>query len=131
MQGRSVHQLEQEGPQLATTMDGNEVILVTGGSYSPKTVEIINTFDGSVTMLPNQLVLRRFGHGIGILRIENQDKIVVFGGTNGTFTDKTLESVGDKFPKNGYLDLCSQNDDSKTNRFCDFSRQNIAIISNR
>ena len=40
-----------------------------------------------------------------------------------------LESVGDKFPNNEYLDLCSQNDDSKTNRFCEFSRQNIAIIS--
>ena len=41
-----------------------------------------------------------------------------------------LESVVDKFPKTGYLYLCSQNDDSKTNRFCDFSRQNIAIILN-
>ena len=40
-----------------------------------------------------------------------------------------LESVENKFPKNRYLDLCSWNDGSKTNRFCDFSRQNIAIIS--
>ena len=69
---------------ISTILDGKEVILVTGGRFSKQTVEIINTFDGSVTMLTNQLVLRRFGHGIGILRIENQDKIVVFGGTDGT-----------------------------------------------
>ena len=36
---------------------------------------------------------------------------------------KILEFVGFKFPKNPYLDLCSQNDGSPSNKFCEFSRQ--------
>ena len=75
---------------ISTILDGNEVILVTGGTgtgilsgKSPKSVEIINTQDGKVTMLSNRMVLPRIGHGIGILKIENQEKIVIFGGTDG------------------------------------------------
>ena len=86
-------------------MSNKEVILVTGGRFSPQTVEIINTFDGSVTMLANQLVSRRFGHGIGILRIENQDKIVVFGGTDGTLDgDHSSVEIFDNETKEWKLD---------------------------
>ena len=90
---------------ISTTLDGNEVILVTGGRFSKQIVEIINTFDGSVTVLANQLVSRRFGHGIGILRIENQDKIVVFGGTDGTLDgDHSSVEIFDNETKEWKLD---------------------------
>ena len=73
---------------IVTNLNGNEVILVTGGIFSGKLVEMINTQNGSVTMLKSEMVFARFGHGIGILRIKNEDKIVVFG---GCYADDNVE----------------------------------------
>ena len=39
------------------------------------------------------------------------------------YATKKLEFVVYKFPKYGYLDLCSWNDGLFSNRFCEFSRQ--------
>ena len=39
------------------------------------------------------------------------------------FIVTSLEFVGFKFPKMHSLDLCSQNDGSLSNKFCEFSRQ--------
>ena len=36
---------------------------------------------------------------------------------------KKLEFVGFEFPKMHSFDLCSQNDGSLSNKFCEFSRQ--------
>ena len=53
-------------------------ILVTGGNYQDST-EIIDTEDGSVTMA-SPMNLKRSDHGIGVITINGEDKLAVFGG---------------------------------------------------
>ena len=61
-------------------------IIVTGG-YDSKSnhldsTEIIDTEDGSVTMTTSSMNVQRFGHGMGIVTINGQDRLAVFGGRN-------------------------------------------------
>ena len=61
--------------------DSNK-IMVTGGIHqnSPITsVEIIDIENGSVVEV-NPMVSRRSGHAIGVIKVKNEEKIVVFGG---------------------------------------------------
>ena len=84
---------------VVTKIGNKEVILVTGGlsegrqPHKPSflnSVEIINIEDGSVTPSP-PMNIKRVGHGIGTLNINNQPRICVFGGYNGEKEENTIE----------------------------------------
>ena len=71
---------------IVTKISNKEVILVTGGLSEGRqphkrsflnSVEIINIEDGSVTPSP-PMNIKRVGHGIGTLKINNQPRICVF-----------------------------------------------------
>ena len=66
---------------------GTNKILVAGGFSHPymydNTTEIINTDDGSVTM-GGSLNIGRVGHGMGTIKINGKEQLVVFGGVDGT-----------------------------------------------
>ena len=66
---------------------GTDKILVAGGfSYPYKygnTTEIIDANDGSVTMA-GSLNIGRVGHGMGIIKINGKERLIVFGGEDGT-----------------------------------------------
>ena len=65
---------------------GTRKILVTGGfSHSYKyenTTEIIDTDDGSVAM-GGSMNIGRVGHGMGTIKINGKERLIVFGGENG------------------------------------------------
>ena len=91
--GRSSHKC------IVTKIGDSEVILVTGGVSEGKeshkhvqqnSVEIINITEGSVTS-SSPMNSKRNGHGIGILDINNQPRIAVFGGWNGNDRQSTIE----------------------------------------
>ena len=68
-------------------------VMISGGDDdffgTLKYTEIINTEDGSVTKL-SPMNSKRFGHGIGVLRIKDEDRLAVFGGCDG---DDRLDNV--------------------------------------
>ena len=88
--GRSSHKC------ILTKIGDSEVILVTGGISEEvrgrqlKSVEIVNITEGTVT-LSSPMNTRRNTHGIGTLNINNQTRIVVFGGWNGSKDLSTIE----------------------------------------
>ena len=55
-------------------------VMITGGIRDNST-EILDTEDGSVTMGCN-LKSKRTGHGMGVLTINGEDRLAVFGGYN-------------------------------------------------
>ena len=61
-------------------------IIVTGGKISDSeylnSTEIIDSEDGSVTMA-SPMKCKRSGHGIGVITIKGEDRLVAFGGTDG------------------------------------------------
>lgn len=88
-QGRHNHQ--------CTFIPGTKSIIITGGeSAYPKmdnldSTEILNIETGDITMAAPMNFKRR-EHGIGILSLENQDRVVVFGGVGqGNSAMKTVE----------------------------------------
>ena len=82
-------------PKCIVTKIGNtEVILVTGGKVEggdfQNSVEIINIEDGTVT-LSSPMNFKRGSHGIGTLRYKNQNRIAIFGGSNESTNENTIE----------------------------------------
>ena len=63
---------------------GTKKIIITGGRSlqhsSKSSTEILDTENYSITMAPNQLNVGRSNHGIGIITINDQDRLAVFGG---------------------------------------------------
>ena len=66
-------------------------IMVTGGfdNGSLDSTEILDTEDGSVTMA-SPMNSKRHGHGMGVVTINGENKLAVFGGNYG---GKMLDSV--------------------------------------
>ena len=64
---------------------GTKKVMITGGCDESLNVlnstEILDTEDGSITR-GSPMIHKRFGHGIGVITINNQDQLVVFGGTD-------------------------------------------------
>ena len=66
---------------------GTKKIIITGGydwtdnGIDLDSTEILDTENGTVT-LANRMNIRRAGHGIGILTVNDEDKLAVFGGEN-------------------------------------------------
>ena len=79
---------------VVTKLANCEVILVTGGQVGTNgyaySVEIINIETGEVKLC-SPMNIRRVGHGIGTLKINNQPRIAVFGGYNGKHVENTIE----------------------------------------
>ena len=70
-------------------------IMITGGFYGSvpncyDSVEIFDTDDGSVTMA-SPMNEKRSGHGMGIVTINGEERLAVFGGASGSCT--YLDSV--------------------------------------
>ena len=64
-------------------------IMITGGlsvsydnPFSLDSTEILDTEDGSVTMA-SPMNIKRYGHGIGVVTINSEEKLAVFGGKGG------------------------------------------------
>ena len=55
-------------------------IMITGGNSS--STEVLDTEDGSVTMA-SSMNSKRYGHGMDVITINGEDRIVVFGGFDG------------------------------------------------
>ena len=87
--GRSCHKCT------ITKIGNSEVILITGGlekwAFYQNFVEIIDIETGKVT-LTSPMNKKRVGHGIGTLNINNQSRICVFGGWNGSSKENTIEA---------------------------------------
>ena len=85
-QGRYYHQ--------CTFIPGTRYIVVTGGQDKDynrfATSEIIDVGTRSVTEGP-PMNSRRLAHGIGVLNIDNLDRVAVFGGFDGTDYLKSVE----------------------------------------
>ena len=64
-------------------------IMITGGSNLDST-EVLDTEDGSVTMASSMNV-KRTGHGMGVVTINGEDRLAVFGGFNGRFRVNSVE----------------------------------------
>ena len=73
---------------------GTNKIIITGGSelsgYTLNSTEIIDTDNGTVT-IGSPMNARRSGHGIGIISIDNRERLVVFGGID--YFNGMLDSV--------------------------------------
>ena len=67
-------------------------IMVTGGfdNGSPDSTEILDTEDGSVTMA-SPMNSKRSDHGMGVLTINGEDRLAVFGGQNRRNSLDTVE----------------------------------------
>ena len=67
-------------------------IMITGGArkgFFPDSTEILDCEDGSVTMA-SPLNTKRFYHGMGVVTINGENKLVVFGGYDGkNYLDST------------------------------------------
>ena len=59
---------------------GANKIMITGGFR--KSPEILNIEDGTITT-GSPMNTRRYGHGIGLITINNEDRLAVFGGHSG------------------------------------------------
>ena len=60
-------------------------IMITGG-YSDDYLdytEILDTEDGSVTMIASPMNSKRDGHGMGVVTINGENKLAVFAGYDG------------------------------------------------
>ena len=66
---------------------GTNKIMITGGvgqsHRALNSTEILNIEDGTITT-GSPMNTKRFGHGIGVITINNEDRLVVFGGLSGT-----------------------------------------------
>ena len=69
-------------------LPGNKKIIITGGlnltmrSKGMSSAEIFDIEDNSITMAPNSMNVGRSYHGIGVLTVDDQDRLAVFGGKN-------------------------------------------------
>ena len=67
-------------------------IMITGGIgnyFFNNSTEIYNTEDGTITKA-SPMNFERYGHGMGVITINGEDRLAVFGGCNGR---QTLDSV--------------------------------------
>ena len=66
-------------------------IMITGGYEDGflDSTEVLDTEDGSVTMA-SPMNSKRFHHGMGIITVNGEDRLTVFGGRNG---ENRLDSV--------------------------------------
>ena len=72
-------------------------IMITGGHYRGNTTynylnstEIFDTDDGSVTMA-SPMNSKRTNHGMGVITIDGEDRLAVFGGYNGNIRLSSVE----------------------------------------
>ena len=59
-------------------------VMITGGYnhfHKSNSTEILNTEDGSVT-IASPMNFERVGHGMGVVTINGEDRLAVFGGNN-------------------------------------------------
>ena len=94
---------------------GTKKVIITGG-INTRSTEIFNTEDGSITW-GNPMNYARIGHGIGTFTMNDEDRLVVFGGGDYRFevynpqnsrwemTDLTLNESMNPYGYFGYLSL--------------------------
>ena len=57
-----------------------------------KSTEVLDTEDGSITT-GSPMNTERYGHGIGVITINNEDRLVVFGGHNEIGDMECVDSI--------------------------------------
>ena len=76
-------------------------IMITGG-YSDygylDSAEVLDTKDGSVTMA-SPMTSKRYGHGIGVVTINGENKLAVYGGYDGKNYLNSVEFYNTKIEK--------------------------------
>ena len=72
-------------------------VMLTGG-FGKNSTEILDTEDESVTMA-SPMNSERYGHGMGVLTIEGEDRLAVFGGFDGLTRLDTVELYNAKTEK--------------------------------
>ena len=75
--------IERCGHKCASIPNTSKVMIAGGNSNS---TQIIDTENGTVTMV-SPLNSNRSFHGMGVLTIKGEDRLVVFGGSNATMLD--------------------------------------------
>ena len=74
------------GHRCAFIPNTNKVMITGGYNFSQCTwldsTEILDTDDGSVTMA-SPMNSKRYGHGMGVITINGEDRLAVFGGRDG------------------------------------------------
>ena len=82
---------------------GTNKVIITGGfslrNFSMSSNEIFDTEDGSITMAVHPMNLRRSHHGIGIVTINDEDKLTVFGGISCDGGLERIETLNSKTQK--------------------------------
>ena len=71
-------------------------VMITGGCGL--STEVLDTEDGSVTMA-SPMNSKRYRHGMGMLTINGEDRLAVFGGLNGRSSLDTVELYNAKTEK--------------------------------
>ena len=81
---------------------GTNKVMITGGVDESRSVlnstEILDTEDGSITR-GSPMNTKRYGHGIGVITINNEDRLVVFGGSSDDQRDAISFEVYNNFTK--------------------------------
>ena len=84
--------VKRYGQKCAYIPNTNKII-ITGGRGNAESLldssEILDTTDGSITMA-SQMNSKRCNNGLGVITINGEDKLAVFGGSDGT---NVLDSV--------------------------------------
>ena len=99
--------VERSGGHMCALIPNTNKIMITGGynnGYLDST-EILDTEDGSVTMIASPMNSKRDGHGMGVVTINGENKLAVFGGYDGRTQLDSVEVYNTKTEKWEMTDL--------------------------
>ena len=83
--------MERWGHRCAFIPNTNKVMITGGYNNGPSdSVEILDTEDGSLTMA-SPMNLERSWHGMGVVTINGEERLAVFGGNNGESWHDSVE----------------------------------------
>ena len=85
--------MRRSGHGCAFIPNTNKVMITGGYDYYEvylDSTEILDTEDGSVTMA-SHMNSKRYSHGMGIVTINGEERLAVFGGSNGGFWLDSVE----------------------------------------
>ena len=83
-------------------LPNTNLIVITGGNdgyYNEhNTSEIFNLDDNTIT-LGNPMNAKRYGHGMAVITIDNEDRLAVFGGDDGNGWIDSVETLNPRTKK--------------------------------
>ena len=83
----------RQGQRCAFLPNTNKIMITGGYDYgSLNSTEVLDTEDGSITMAC-PMNSKRYGHGMGVVTINGEDKLAVFGGLESRGRGNELDSI--------------------------------------